>query len=734
MEKKKKLTWVWILAISLVILSVFAVVLFRVIRLAADNKRTQNSAPVVQITSPENGKVVPVNTSILINATAAGRTPILRIELWLDGQMVEQSLNQAAVNGAFNGQFIVPVAEGGHFLIARAVDQEGLIGQSLPLPVYGSLEADGITTLAYPAIAGDTLVIIADEFNVNIDTVNAMNPGLGGGGLAGGTIVKLPIQEDGDDQLQPSPASVVQPEPIAIPDAVLLPAVIPPNPISAAWGALTTLKLPEAPSRVSLMAVPADCGMNVYWIDNSDSEDYFRIWMAGLGVPARVIATVSSSKHIGPAMYSFDIPPAGIYSFWVEAVNGLGSQSSEAAWVGVPGTQCSQHTAAYLELAVSRIRSLGGQYDRYYCYLSVEGAPERRFPAHDGEFFYSGWFVEPTDITMHLYGNNVISIPIPEDGDLTLEGQCLAWAGDNLVPIGQFSKAVPSPAWDGAEQAIDEPSFKISFTVKPFGSMEAQGMYTFHDRSIRRPFNLKDSDTGRRGNPFLPTDRLLTWEWEGDEKDITGFTVYVDGDRYKVVMPNERQVLYTPTSDCGPPVRLLVMVNTDHGQGEMSSLLEYHRKLCPLQAEVQFVSIATGATIDSFRGSKCDQIETYFNFVVWGANTVKRDLGVGSGYSFRYPMVCNSSYSFDDIGYALTRKRNMDKLIVQIDPNNPYLQIGYFGWDYDWGTANDPLVVEKFLIEDLPVDNWPGFEKQIEESSFGESGSTYSVIRIRALP
>ena len=37
----------------------------------------------------------------------------------------------------------------------------------------------------------------------------------------------------------------------------------------------------------------------------------------------------------------------------------------------------------------------------------------------------------------------------------------------------------------------------------------------------------------------------------------------------------------------------------------------------------------------------------------------------------------------------------MDKLIVQIDPNKAFLEIAIFGWDYDWGTNPDPLVMNR---------------------------------------
>jgi hypothetical protein len=120
---------------------------------------------------------------------------------------------------------------------------------------------------------------------------------------------------------------------------------------------------------------------------------------------------------------------------------------------------------------------------------------------------------------------------------------------------------------------------------------------------------------------------------------------------------------------------------------------------------------------------------------VWGANTVSRDLGVGSGYSFRYPMTCLSLYTFDDIGYALTRKRNLDKLIVQIDPNDPFLEIGLFGWDYDWDSPNDKLIFKRYLITDLPVDNWQGYEKEIRhKNTYEEAGIVVYTIRIKALP
>ena len=254
---------------------------------------------------------------------------------------------------------------------------------------------------------------------------------------------------------------------------------------------------------------------------------------------------------------------------------------------------------------------------------------------------------------------------------------------------------------------------------------QAQGMYTFFELTLRAPNNLQERPYN---SIFLPTARLLIWEWQGEEKEITGFTVFLNGKPFKNAQPNQRQVFYLPEQQCGDKQVFQVAANTDHGQSELSVPLQIDLPPCPVLAEVQFVSFSTAYTNDSMRG-KCDQIETYYQFWVSGATEVRQKVW---GKPFFFPVTCNKTYSVDDVIYGYTKRRGMDRIVVPIDPADPMLVIGLFAWDYDWGSQDDPFIIIKKTI-DQPIQDWVGYEEELSLSSYCEVGFTQALIRVRGL-
>ncbi len=404
----------------------------------------------------------------------------------------------------------------------------------------------------------------------------------------------------------------------------------------------------------------------------------------------------------------------------------------EDVWIGVPATQCEDFTAPYLYFSVNRLEVFGN-YDQVYCYISVEGVPEQRFPQEESLFYQTG--VLPTDPQSSVYWGGIRSfmVPYPEDNSIDIEGECLAWSGGTLNSLGNFdAEMTPSEIGFIDTQLIKTPNFTVWMIVRPYGNETPEGTYTFFDPNIEPPFNLDIFDTGFSTNPFYPSDKYLSWEWQGDESEIEGFTVYLNGNPFKLALPHERAVTFPSPARCGNHMNFEIVANLPNGQTNRSEVLVHNLIPCSMRAEVIFNAIGTGRTRDSFSG-KCDQIETYFELVVWSTEKYQRNLGVGSGYSWRYPMTCSKVYRFDDIGYALTKKRGLDRFIVNIDPMNPELEIGLFGWDYDWGSSNDPLIMAREKITDLPVNNWQGYFKEIELYGFFESNSSAHVV-IRAIP
>ena len=243
---------------------------------------------------------------------------------------------------------------------ARAVDAKGLVGQSLPVSVQGkpkSSQNGGDSSQPQPP------------------SENAPSQ---------------PIPP-GQSPSQP-PVAILPPAPLPItPPGVTISAVLEYKPIDL--GSLLPIFMslrPKAPT--SLQAGFENCTVRLVWVDNDHSETYFNVWMQVLGGPPKVITTLKGTLQTGPAWYEFASPSFGIYSFWIEAVNALGGQSSEIAWVGVTDTTCGPGVATHLEIEVLDMY-IPGSYDLAYCYLSVENTPEKRFPISDGTYFqvFGGW-------------------------------------------------------------------------------------------------------------------------------------------------------------------------------------------------------------------------------------------------------------------------------------------------------------------------------------------------------
>ena len=746
MNAKRSKKWIWISIGILLLIGAVVSISLKAIDLITENKRVNAAPPTVQIISPIAGDIFPVGQTIFTAATAVGTADIQYIELHLDGESAGKAFNDDGSSGAFNGQFEITIADGGQMLSARTVDQNGLVGQSIPIPVYGTVETEITDALIFTSEEGDSLASIADDFGVDLDDLKQLNPDLGDGELPPGTIVNIPDDNIEEPAPEPPAAGGGQPgtttkQDVTPPNTPMLTEKIGTNPNKNPLKDLTQTKPPKAPD--GLEVSHEGCLVTMKWNDKSGSEDFYRIWFTGLGLPPRVIATVSSSEYTGPVWYQFNTPPAGIYGFWVEAVNVIGAQPSEESWLGIPATQCEDFTAAYLHFTIDSFE-YKGTYDRVYCYVSVEGAPEQRFPRSEGSFFddFFNDFVQ-VGLLEGFYkidiGRGGFTVPYPEDGAVDIAGECLAWSGGNPNSLGEFNTIlIPDEVEFVGKKLIETPNFRIWVSIVPAGSENTEGTYTVPNPLIKTPYFLQIVDTGHRDKPDYPTNKNLTWEWEGDESEIEGFTVFLNGNPFKLALPHERSIYYTPTGKCGKHMKFEVAANLSNGQSPRSEAKEYNQERCGPWAEVQFVSIETGSTNDSDVGT-CDTIETYFRFETWGANS-HTTLNYGcESCSFvilgspRADLTCNTTYKFDDIFYAITTSRGGDRLIVQVDPDNPFLSFAVSGWDYDEGDDPDSVFHHMWTLTSLPVDNWSEYEEEFVHDGNYETGWSKVTVRVKAV-
>ncbi len=314
------------------------------IRQNLEEKRALNTVPNVIVHSPSQGETFPGGNPILANVTAAGVNPIARLELWMDGELVETQTPIAELgieNLTFNALFDLLVEEGIHILYWKAVDSNGLVGQSQPVsveivplpqdaePVAGEAPLPDAPDEAGPEAGEPPPAAAQDE-----EPGGAQGPGPSGAGAGPSKIPPKGSTSKKPDL--PNGATILEVTGIAID-------------IDLGWLiSLAFSNMPEAPS--GLQAGFEDCSIRLVWFDNADNETGYDVWIQRLGGPPQRIATLPAAAGIGPVTYEFRAPPFGIYSVWVEAVNGTFSQPSEIKGVAVNDEDCPQTAlAAMLE-------------------------------------------------------------------------------------------------------------------------------------------------------------------------------------------------------------------------------------------------------------------------------------------------------------------------------------------------------------------------------------------------
>lgn len=580
-----------------------------------DQKRGLASPPILIVDAPLDGDTASEGDILTASATASGPNPIAQVELWLDGELYRQQMRDLSLPQGLttlSANFPVEMTEGAHMLYWRAIDSLGLVGQSSPITIYGAPRVGGSETTVVTTREGQNLQDVADETGVDPDVLANLNPGLGTGDLPGGTNVTAPIippqnttwnqpPSDGGAPNQPQPPPDLPPGAMEL---LLSPIAI--NPIPAIIGLLD--QLPAAPSL--LRASWENCMVDLQWYDNATNEEYYTVWMQAGSNPPTNIATLGKRNDTGPARYTFKSPAFGIYRFWVEAGNFLGSQPSEVEWIFINDPTCQEAIATRLE-----IEALDLTYDgdgKFYCYVSLEGIPEKRIPEDDSDYIEiirnqngAEW-----NITEYWGGEKRILVPIPADGELALVGKCMLLMGTNAVELGEFSSSAPSSKWDGSRLEVRGPSYVIGYRVLPHGSQKAEGAYSYTDFNLPKPYGLSfETQTAQ--------NITLKWKWSGNPQEISNFVIAMDDTKeIRWVNKSDRQASIVLPYACGKTHKFAVAAVTAEGaRSEYSAWQEYTQLPCKMYADVTFDSFVITAMDDSEDGA-CDEAELVFSLFV----------------------------------------------------------------------------------------------------------------------
>ena len=686
-------------------------------------KRILAQPPMVLVHSPKSGDVVAEDNPTPVLVTATGRNAIARVELWLDGEKLQEQVPEMDLKGGmttFPAVFTVRVSEGYHTLYLRAVDNSGLVGQSLPVDIIGTEPLGGRETTTIDAEEGQTLQEIAESMGGEGAALHKLNPGLGSGGLPAGTSVTIPKPSpQGGGQVQfPPPtnqgqAVAGQGAPAANPAGTRMLKLAYPFIDIGPFISLVLTGVPAAPTQLEYGF--ENCIVQLKWYDNSVDEQNFRVWMQRIGGPPQLIATLPGSPRTGQVSYRFPSPALGMYSFWVEAVNALGAQPGNMVGVAINDISCPEGVATKLEIE-ALVFQVSTKADRAYCYLSIEGATARRIPEGNE---YINIQKSPTgdtsDVTSKWGGEKKVIIPIPADEEVTLEGECLGLSDTIPFALGSFRQSVPKEQWDGSQLVIDSGSLYIIYRVRPLGPSQAPGLYSLTDYQLQPPRIVSvtaanSDDPAERAR--LARKVTVQWAWEGDVKELKGFTVALDGQETVTVGDRYRTADIILPSSCGGRYQFTVAAVVQDARSVHSNIWDYAQPICEMYAEIAFGTfMLTGH--DDYEPGSCDEAELNFWVIAGDAGGWFGDGPSGYGYGTK----CNQAYHFTQYPMWQSPDGSQDVFTTPVDPGTSTVLINLQFWDFDncifpVGGKDTICNYARWITVD-PYEDWASYEEDV---------------------
>jgi hypothetical protein len=482
------------------------------------------------------------------------------------------------------------------------------------------------------------------------------------------------------------------------------------NANSLPWAVFIPTTLPSAPT--NLKANVKDCKVQLSWTSDPADVTEYQVWYSSQNGLLRLMATLkppqtSTTEH----WYEFSPPSTGAVSTWVDAANAIGSQSSNPASVSIPAN-CAPIGDENLEFTTLEVETASG-YDRVYAYLSLEGIPEQRLPSDDSVFIHTEG--GRGDISHSTAGEQKYILPLPKDEMLTVEGECWGWAGGELSKLSQFSEVISASQWDGTKGRLGNEQCSIGYEIQAnYSSGMTMETFTGNAGNIPAPFNVRvqreknaDGDGWDISDPWVYSwhfRREVLWQWKGNIKDITGFTIFLNGTPFRTVAAKERMTTVRLTSSCGNN-KWTVVANGKSGKSSLSQPLTESMVKCSKYLKVIFGAMKWDKTCDHwpchFDYYQCDTLETYFTLSV---NNLARSFYGGKSFM---PLACGT-HDMEQIVYY-----PWQTVFVIPFPTTPG-SANYGGavntaitakfWDYDLIGSNDYLGAGTFTLW------WPTYE------------------------
>lgn len=246
--------------------------------------------------------------------------------------------------------------------------------------------------------------------------------------------------------------------------------------------------------------------------------------------------------------------------------------------------------------------SVEEDYDTVWCYAGLAGGDMERYglfdpsrvPTHDDRYW---------DIYAVLGGWNSVQLMVPDE-PLALDVECWSeiifleegWAHGTVFDLGSESREHPRSEWDGTTHSLraqgpDERGFRLEYRI-------CEGAC--------RGMVLPPPVIGTRTNVF--GNDLLEWNWFGERENLAGYYLFFNGAHW-YTLGAERTSLDSGIDPIlalmlHPPCELtyeLYMTAFDElgRESPHSNMISITGDPCPRRARVTFLSIETNHLYDS---------------------------------------------------------------------------------------------------------------------------------------
>jgi hypothetical protein len=759
---------------------------------------------VVSITGTEPDGPAVAGQPVVVFAEARNPAGIARVELWVNGEKtaVQDNPNPDALYPFQSSQAWVANGAGQYLAVIKAVDGGGAVGQSDPVLIEvgeRTLGSDPPLEGDYVVQEGDTWDSIAEGLGTTPDELRARNPDVDEP-LPGTTLFTPPLDEGdaaGETAGAPMPGEVADVPHVDPPGA-------PPAPIGEAEeaepdasGELFGLRLPGGllcmlrpevcrtptdgipepfprPDGVSAGDSEGVCGVDVFWYDNSENEDGFRVYRFS----SRPRFRMDLLEMLGPSAgsggrlrYTDTAPPRGDFFYAVAAYNAGGE-----TWSAPSPTHTSEGCRTEFVGLAAVVEALSMEtadgYDRLYCYASLADAPFERVP-HGALSFITrgaaGW-----DIASYFAGENKRPVYVYGD-NLNIAVECMGWQGEELINLGRFTASHPREEWDGRLFNVTSGTggfsavYRINEGYETIDDSSGRTEWPLVDHTVAVPYNLRQVAEWRRcdglgSEGYSCVDVAepgIAWDYRSrPDRPATAFKVYFhrEGDHaprhYHTALPESHTAPLAPGT-CGTTTFYSVsaVVGSDPltgGSIESPPSVEV-RIVGPCPA-LEITLVGAGAIWDVYDGTEglpsSHEYETYgwFSFngalIRWNNHPCDASFLSGCTYSSPYySLIGQTNYDMSrymlNTGDGWRRGNNVIRIPIA---DGQSLGYAFQLWDHDTHTPDDLWCGDgggrqRTLVEARSAAEWLAFDEELWLDRGSPSGSQCQlVIHVRGLP